>query len=131
MDEEMNIIQEPEEKKRAVFFTVWLILSGILTFIVSIINLTCSEWIARNAPGTPDWGPLGIKIIGLTGFLVVGTIVAIWYWKKWGIFVNAILALGIFVLNIYLGLGIGQSLFGLAGPAIIIFMASKQWSYFN
>lgn len=129
--EELNRIEVDEEKKRNGFFTVWLIISIVMTFISSIVNLIFFDWIARNNRGTPDWAPTAIMFMGLLGLLMTGTLIAIWYWKKWGVIANVILSVGVFILNVTLGLSFGTALLGFVGTGLILYLSVKQWKYFN
>lgn len=62
-----------------------------------------------------------IVLLGIIGIANVVFSVLLLQWKNgfWGFIVTSIAAL---IINLYLGLGIGQSVFGMVGIAILYFV---------
>jgi len=69
-----------------------------------------------GTPVIPSWAGIVLSLGAVLNFICA---IALFKWKKWGFFgfvASALLALGV---NMAIGLGIGQSLFGLVGVAVL------------
>lgn len=97
--------------------TAWLILMIILNSITALVYLFASETISRNFPQ-------GISNSSLTLLSVIGVLntvfaVLLFRWKKWAFWGFAITSIITFIINLSIGIGIGQAIFGFAGVAIL------------
>jgi hypothetical protein len=105
-----------ETKVRHGCLTAWLILMIIANAVTALIYLFASEMITDSFPDAPGWA---FPVLAIFGIFNVVCSVALWQWKKWGFWgflASAIVAL---FVNLSIGLGIGQSLMGLIGIALL------------
>ena len=104
-------------KQRHGCVTAWLIFMIIANSLTAFLYLFAGDRIAQGLPG-------GISNTMLILFAVLGIAnivfsVMLLNWKKigfWGFILSSIVAL---ILNLSVGLGIAQSIFGLVGIAIL------------
>jgi len=107
-------INTPKQRHGCV--TAWLIFMIIVNSLIAITYLFASNFILNTLPNVSK------TIIVLLGtFSVVNVIfsVMLLQWKKiafWGFIGTSIVAL---VINLSIGMGIGQSLFGLVGIGVL------------
>ncbi len=104
-------------KQRHGCVTAWLILMIILNSLVAFLYLFFSDFFAENLPGTVSKSML--VVLAILGIANVVFAVLLFNWKKigfWGFLVSAIAT---FIVNLKIGLGLGQSLFGLVGLGIL------------
>ena len=119
-----------DSKKRHGCLTAFLILMVIANSLGAVIYLLGSSFIKQNMPGMPSWV---ILITGIFSVFNFACAIALFKWKKWGFWgflISSIIAL---FINSSIGLGIGQSLSGLLGIAILygvlhIGKENKGWS---
>ena len=105
------------KKQRHGCVTTWLILMIIINSLSSIIYFFASDFVVESLSG--DVSTPMIVLLGIIGIANVVFSVLLLQWKKngfWGFIVTSIAAL---IINLYLGLGIGQSVFGMVGMAIL------------
>ena len=105
------------QKQRHGCVTAWLILMIIANSLTAILYLFAGDMVAQNFPGG-----ISNSMLILLALLGIGNVVfsiLLFKWMKigfWGFLVNSI---GVLIVNLSIGLGIGQSLFGLVGIAIL------------
>ena len=104
-------------KQRHGCVTDWLILMIIANSATAILYLFASEMITKNLPG--DVSTSMIILLGIIGIGNVIFSVLLLQWKKLGFWGFIITSIGALVINLTIGLGIGQSLFGLVGIGIL------------
>jgi len=121
--------QPPAVRKRHGCLTAIIIVFGILTFLASVINLLMSGKLAEANPNAPPWAATGILIMGLMGLVGVAGYVAVWYWKKVGLYLCAAMALVALVLNLAMAMYTG--VLGLVGLALIMIFVLRQWKDFE
>jgi hypothetical protein len=99
-------------KSRHWFLTTWLILmilgniSGALTYIL----------MPQAYSYLPGWIiPVNIAV----SLINLGSIIALFLWKKWGFWLLCGTCISVFVLNLSIGVGIGPSILGLIGVPIL------------
>lgn len=103
-----------EEKHRHGCLTAWLALIIILNALVAGVYLF---WmITRADTQMPGWG-LPVYILGSICYVVCA--IALFYWKKWGFYGIAAMALIIIVVNLVIGLSFVQALTGLLGIIVL------------
>ncbi|MDR2710768.1 MAG: hypothetical protein LBB65_05510 [Burkholderiales bacterium] len=112
LNENVNV---PKQRHGCV--TAWLVFVIIVNALVGLVYLFASGFIVKNLPGNVS----GTMIVVLGLFCIINVILAVMLlrWKKiafWGFVGTSVVALAI---NLSIGLGIGQSLFGLVGIAIL------------
>ena len=104
-------------KQRHGCVTAWLVLMIIANSLTAIIYLFASEMITDNLPGNVST-PM-IILLGIIGIANIVFSVMLFQWKKLGFWGFIITSIGALIINLSIGLGIGQSLFGLGGIAIL------------
>lgn len=104
-------------KQRHGCVTAWLILMIVINSLTSIAYFFAGDMIARSLPnGATNTVILFLGVVGLANVIFA---CLLFNWMKlgfWGFLATTIIALSI---NIYIGLGIGQSLLGLIGIGIL------------
>ena len=104
-------------KQRHGCVTAWLVLMIIANSLTAILYLFASDMITKNLPGN-----VSTAMIILLGVIGIGNVifsVFLFQWKKIGFWGFTITSVGALIINLSIGLGIGQSLFGLVGIAIL------------
>ena len=105
------------EKSRHGCVTAWLVLMIIANSLTGLIYLLVPENISKLLPG--EVPSLFFLVLGLIGISNVVFSMALFRWKLWGFYGFIVSSLAAFVINVYIGLGTGQAIFGLAGIAIL------------
>ena len=109
-----------ETKQRHGCVTAWLILIIIFNSLSAILYLFAGEMVSENFPGG-----ISDSMMILLAILGIGNVIfalLLFKWKKigfWGFVATSIVTL---FINLSIGLGIGQSLFGLVGIVILYFV---------
>jgi len=104
-------------KQRHGCVTAWLIFMIVANSLSAGLYLFAKELITNSLPGvvsTPLIISLGILAIGNIVFSVM-----LFQWKKLGFWGFVLTTAGSLIINLTIGLSVGQSLFGLAGIAIL------------
>ena len=114
-----DLVHEEEKgpKDRHGCVTAWLILMIVANGLVALVYLFFGNAVAENMPGQPS--TLIMVVLALLSILNVVFAVMLFQWKKLGFYgfvANAVIGFGI---NLAIGLGLLQSLFGLLGIAIL------------
>lgn len=105
-----------DKPKRHGCLTAFLIVMIVANVLTALIYLFASDTVRQTYPDAPAWIFVLLAVMGL---LNVAFAVALFQWKRWGFYGFVATAAVAFVVNLYIGLGIGQALFGLAGVAIL------------
>ncbi len=105
-----------ETKQRHGCLTAWLIFMIVANSLTAVVYLFAGEMITKNL-SVPIPNSMMV-LLALVGVANVIFSVFIFLWKKWAFWGFAVTSLAALIINITLGLGVGQSLFGLAGVAI-------------
>jgi len=104
-------------KQRHGCVTAWLILMIVANSLTAGLYLFAKEMVTKSLPGD-----VSTPLIILLGICAIGNIifsVMLFQWKKLGFWGFVVTGVGAIIINISIGLGIGQSLFGLASVAIL------------
>jgi len=72
----------------------------------------------------PTWALISTGIFGLVNFCAS---MAMWRWRKWGVYTFCGLAPIIFLINISLHISPYQALAGFLGPLILIALVRRVW----
>jgi hypothetical protein len=116
------------EKKRGGCITAFLIFMFIVNPVLSLYYIAAGEIVKQSLPTMPDLAIPALAILGLINF---GLAIAMWNWKKiglYGFWVSSIIILGI---NLSAGISLLQSLLGLLGPIIITLLVKPKWNEFE
>jgi len=115
-----------EERKRSGCLTALLILMLIVNPLIGLIYFLAGSNIKETFTSAPDWA---IPTLGLFAFANFVFALAIWKWKKWGVYGFGISSIVIFAINLSIGIPVIQALFGLAGFVILIILLRPVWNY--
>ena len=105
-----------DQKKRHGCLTAFLILMIIANVLTTIMYLLGSSYIKQTLPNAPGWIFPALAVLGIFNLVCV---IALFKWKKWGFWGFCASAVVALLVNISIGLGIAQSLFGLIGVAVL------------
>lgn len=102
-------------KQRHGCLTAYLIFMIFINTLMSLAYFLTGGAIAEAAD-VPGWS---IPVLGLFGLINVACAVGLFMWKKWCFLGFAASACIVFALNLIIGLGVGSSVFGLVGIAVL------------
>jgi hypothetical protein len=100
---------------------------GVLMALATVANLlaAASGRLAAAVPGSPPrWGLVALGAAGLPG---LGGLWGLWKRKRWGLYLLDAAAVGVFVLNLRLGVGLVPALLGLLGATTLSVFAVLRW----
>ena len=121
-------VEPTESKKRGFWLTAFLVLMLVANPFTAFTYFSNPEAIIKVYPSLSE-GLL--YFMGILAVLNVVFAIAIWTWKKVGIYgIYASMALA-FLINLYIGIGIVGSLTGLIGVVIIYFTTKNRWQLFT
>lgn len=106
-----------ETRQRHGCLTTWLIFMIIGNSITAASYLLMGDIIAQNLPN-PIPQPIMTTLI-IVSILNLLLAIMLFQWKKWAFWVLVGTSIIALIINLSLGLGIGTSLFGLSGIAIL------------
>ena len=104
------------QKQRHGCVTAWLVIMIILNSLLAVVYLFASDFITNNLQNSSK---SMILLLGVLGVLNVVFAVMLLKWKKlgfWGFIASSIIVM---FINLTIGMGVGQSVFGLVGVAIL------------
>ncbi|MGI9548151.1 MAG: hypothetical protein ACR2MM_12985 [Flavobacteriaceae bacterium] len=116
------------EKKRGGCITAFLIFMFVINPLLTIYYLVAGDMVREAMPNIPDWA---MPVLAVFGLINLGLAIAIWKWKRigvYGLWVSAVLVL---IINLTIGLTPIQSFMGLLGPLIITLLVRPKWADFN
>jgi hypothetical protein len=108
----MNVV-ESTERKRGGCLTAFLVLMLVVSPLYALLPLMpMSEGTKQILPKWPEWAIFLMGLLGLANFVFA---IAIWKWKRWGVYGFAGTAIAFFVASIVReAIGILAALVGLA-----------------
>lgn len=104
-------------KQRHGCVTAWLIIMIIANSWSAILYLFAGDMVAKNIPNGIS-NPMLI-LLAILGLVNVVSSILLFKWEKIGFWGFVITSIGVLIVNLSIGLGIGQSLFGLVGIAVL------------
>lgn len=107
---------ETTSKQRHGCLTAYLIFMIIANSAAALSYVFNSEAIRQALPDMPGWA---IPVLTVGCLFNLACAVALFRWKKWGFWGFVGSAIVVLALNLLIGLGIGTSLGGLLGIAIL------------
>ncbi len=105
-----------EPKSRHGCLTAWLVLMIIANSATALMYLLRSDVIRRAFPDAPGWASPVLIVLALFNLVCA---IALFQWKKWGFWGFCASSIVALVVNLSIGLGIGPSLVGLIGVALL------------
>jgi hypothetical protein len=121
-------VESKETKKRGFWLTAFLILMFVANPFTAFTYFSNPELIIQSYPSIS----IGLLyFMGVFALLNVVFAIAIWTWKKVGVYgIYGSMALA-FCINLYIGVGIVGSLTGLLGLVLLYFTTKKRWQLFS
>ncbi len=111
-------------RKRGSCLTAFLILMLIGNPLVAISYLLNGSAVSQSVPAMPEWA---IPVLGLVAIANFVFAIALWQWKKWGMYGFAASSVVTFFINA-IGVGFGIALFGFLGVVILGFLLRPVWN---
>jgi hypothetical protein len=101
----------------------------LLLLIVAYPLLALSYWlgsalIKRAVPAMPDWFSPVMALACLYDFAFA---IAIWKWRRWGVFGYGVITVLVFVANLAIGWPLIRALPGLLGFLVLLGLLRPQW----
>jgi hypothetical protein len=96
----------------------------IVNPLTGLYYLLAGSTVRQSLPNLPAWAVPVLGLLALANFVFA---IAIWKWKKWGMYGFVGSAVVAFLVNL-IGIGILGSLFGLVGLAILAFLLRPVWN---
>jgi hypothetical protein len=103
-------------KQRHGCLTAFLILMIVANSVIAVFYFFGSSTIQRTVPGIPLWT---IIVLGVLAVFNLICAIGLFKWKKWGFWGFIFSSIVTLIVNLTAGLGVGQSLSGLLGVAIL------------
>ncbi len=104
-------------KQRHGCVTAWLITMIVLNSLGALLYLLASEWVAKNLPHN-----VSTSTILLLGVIEIGNVVfsvLLFQWKKIGFYGFVMTSIVALIINLSIGTGAAQSVFGILGIALL------------
>ena len=117
-----------EERKRSFWLSAFLIIMFITNPLTAFSYFSYPEALMQTYP------ILSINLMYFMGVLAILNtlfVVAIWSWKKIGVYGIYFTISIAFMINLYIGVDLFGSIMGLAGVLIIFVTTRKNWSHFH
>lgn len=118
------------EPQRSCFLAGYLILMMVANLITGLSYLVARSQLQRVLLNFPVWATIGLGLVALSNFVFA---IAIWNWRKWGVY-GFWISVGVtFLLQLVSGqpwyvatIGI---LFGILGIAILMYLLQSLWRW--
>lgn len=107
----------PPNKQRHGCVTAWLILMIVANSLVALMYLLANDMIQENLP--EPISDTMLYLLAVVGICNVVFAVFLFKWKKWAFWGYVGSAAAALAINLSAGLGVGQSLAGLLGIAVL------------
>lgn len=104
------------DKQRHGCLTAWLVVVIAGNAVVALVNLLERDVIRQQLPNAPGWAFPVLAILGVVNIICA---VALFQWKKWGFYGICATTTAGLLINLSIGVGIGPSLTGLIGIALL------------
>lgn len=113
----------PTTKKRGGCLTAMLIVMIVLNPLFGLYYFVSGESLSAALPGLPE---IFLPILGVVGFANLAFALAIWNWKKWGVYGFVATALGVFIINaVYINPM--SAISGLVGVGLLLALVIPNW----
>jgi hypothetical protein len=117
-----------KEKQRGALLTTWLILMIIANSFSAIFYFFLKGFVSFLLPNIPS----GIwYVYGLVSLANIIFAIFLFMWKKWAFFAFCGSAVLAFIMNLSMGVGILNALFGTLGVIILYLIMRPKWNLFE
>ena len=117
----------PAPRKRGFLLSAYLLLMIVANFLLGLYYLTNGMKIVRSGRSSEAV----VSILAVGALLAAVSAVQVWRWRRAGFWVLVLLAVFIFGLNTFNGVGLGRASLGLLGPVILGVLIWPKWQSFK
>lgn len=103
-------------KTRNGWLTAFLVVAMFMNALTAGIYLLRPDQVRATYPAVTNTVSTGLACVAVFNFVCT---VALLRWKRWGFWGVVAASTVALVINLSIGIGIGQSLFGVLGPALL------------
>jgi hypothetical protein len=114
--------------KRGGCLTAFLVVMFVINPLVAIYYLFAGGTVLAAYPGAPAWT---IPVLIVFSLINTGLAIGIWNWKRWGVYGFGVAVIGIFIVNMAIGVPILSALSGFVGLIIMIFLVRPVWEHMD
>jgi hypothetical protein len=112
------------DKKRRGCLTAFLVFLIVANPLAGIFYIVGAASVKQSIPSLPDWGPIILGILTFSDFVFA---LAMWQWKKWGVYGYVSTSVVSAVIN-YIGMGFWGALMGILGIPIVLLLLRPVWN---
>jgi hypothetical protein len=113
------------ERQRGGCLTAFLILMLVVNPLTGLYYLFAGSSLSQSLPSLPGWAVPALGVLALVNFVFA---LAIWNWKKWGVYGFAASSAIVFVINL-ISLGLLPALTGLVGLGLLAYLLRGVWQF--
>lgn len=120
---------KPAKKRRHWLLTAYLALTLLANLGIILLYTSKRHLIANSNGGLPPWSLPMLCVLSVFNIVCTVALLKWWKWGFWGLTVSALVILGI---NLFSGLALSHSIWGLLGPILMfgllnIGTTNKAW----
>jgi hypothetical protein len=116
-------------QERGGCLTALLVLMMIANPLTGIVYFAAGDMVKKGLPNAPDWTA---PVLGVIAFVMFASAIAMFRFKKWGLYGALTCAAIALVVNLTSGVNPVQALFGAAiAPTLLIVLIKPRWHLFT
>lgn len=123
-----NHAEGPVDFRRGSLLTGFLLLMGVIYAVVALTYFLGGDNVRQAIPEMKNWVVILMGILGLSG---VGFTVAIWKWKKWGVYGIGTIVVITFIIKVYFAVPIPKASGGFIALAILYALLRPFWKFMD
>lgn len=109
--------------------TALLILMMVVNPLTGLVYLAAGDAVKRTLPSAPDWA---IPMLTIACFAQFAFALAMFRYKRWGLYGSLGLTAMTLVVNLYIGINPVQAIMGAAAlPSFLIVLIKPRWHMFT
>lgn len=117
-----------EKMERSPALAAWLILVLVSNGLAAVVYTFLWLFIKLYNPTKGGWA---LPVLALVSVLAVFFIIAIYKWKRWGLYGFAFTTLLTLGINTQIGVSTLSTALGLVGVAVLWYFIRPYWNYMN
>ncbi len=120
-------------RERHPSLTVWLTLLALANGFSAVIYgfMWISLLIIKSKTNSNASISFFLPALAITSLVALGFILAVYKWKKWGLYGFAVTTLITFAINMKLGVNNLMAIFGLIGIAFLVYLIRPHWEHMD
>jgi hypothetical protein len=120
------------ERKRGWWLSGWLILMALLYALLAYDAVTTRATSAEHSDSSAaQMQPWGLLLLIVLPMVNVGGAIALWFWRKVGLYLFIITSAPLFILNLQSGERFLDALFPLYFLTTLWILLEPRWKYFH